>query len=132
MRVRLISQNFSFARPPQFRTVEITACVREKPRRSKACLPLDVRAQFCHEKSSSKKMDYLIWLTIDVAVEKGHHVFTRYPRAGIFGRGGVLLTLLFLAVDEEEKRRRLTKASETKVFFIGDSPPDNETAITYH
>jgi hypothetical protein len=47
-------------------------------------------------------------------------------------RGGVLLTLLFLAVDEEEKRRRLTKASETKVFFIGDSPPDNETAITYH
>ena len=47
---------------------------------------------------------------------------------------GVFLTLLFFAVDEDEEpqRRRLTKAPETQAFFIGDSPPEDQTAITYH
>jgi hypothetical protein len=52
----------------------------------------------------------------------------------LVGAAGIFLTLLFFAVDEDEEpqRRRLTKAPETQAFFIGDSPPEDETVRTYH
>jgi hypothetical protein len=51
----------------------------------------------------------------------------------LVGAAGVFLTLLFFAVDENDElqRRRLTKAPETQALFIGDSPPDEQTATTY-
>ena len=81
-------------------------------------------------------MHELLRLIMMAAQRKGLYVFTftRYPWARILvGAAGIFLTLLFFAVDkdEEPQRRRLTKAPETQAFFIGDSPPEDETVRTY-
>jgi hypothetical protein len=70
------------------------------------------------------------------AQRKGLHVFTftRYPWVRIFGwGGGGISNFVILRVDENDElqRRRLTKAPETQALFIGDSPPDEQTATTY-